>query len=125
MSWRRFLRGYAISIFLAVTGAIAIIYGAKLTDHIALVIAIGIFFLIGSPLSHHISTRIMGIYPPAAYTLYCLVLSVIKMIVGTIVLVIYSELHPAMDITWVWPYLYVYFVFTIFDVRTMMLHNKE
>jgi len=117
--------GYVLSIFIAGAGAALMIYIFDVSGHVHLVMAVSIFFLVGSPLSYYISQRLIRRTQPAAFTMYSLLLTTVKLMAGIMIIVIYSELHPDMDVVWVWPYLYVYLVFTIFDVRTMMIHSKD
>ena len=120
MTKKEYIRDYIVAAVLSMVGCGILMFFLKLERVEPFMWILWLFFALTGPAVYVLAQRFSIAKDPNLYTGFSLLVTTFKMGLAILVFINYASKNPELSLLWVWPFFFIYFVFTIFEVKVMM-----
>ncbi len=121
MNWRSFFKSWVLATVISASAAGLLIFGLELGTIHPVCWVIWAYFVLSYLPQYYIAQRLAVSKNPFSFTAFSLMITFFKVFIAIVIFISFAGKDPQMNLNWVWPFFAIYFVFTIFEVRTMMI----
>jgi len=115
-----FIRGYAVAVLLSAAGAWFLYEVLSISSRSSVCPALWIIFSVTAPGVYILGKRLAASHSSSIYSVFSLMMISFRMFFAVLFFVGFAEAQEDFDPMWVWPFFWIYFIFTIFEVWLMM-----
>lgn len=120
MSTRRFVILFVLAALIAAMGSAGLYFLLDISSWSPVAVVLWAILVLTGPMIYFLGKHFAASKSAGVYSVFSLLMISFRMFFAVLFFVGFAEQQSNFDVLWVWPFFWVYFIFTIFEVWLMM-----